>query len=418
MFKIKKFKNLEIGQVIPMVVLMMFAIIAMVALILDGGSIISNRRTAQAAADAGALAGAQRACYGYGDAASVATIYATNNGATSVHIPLVTNSQITVVATVENDSFFARIFGVTNLTAVADATAGCYAVMGRGIVPIAFHCEADTIGGALPNPDMYDCIMLGLDWKTELKPLLSGQTKQIDGVDYSMNDTQIVNSSGVPPIDRMYIIMDDDKVCESDGGTIKCDLDGDGKDELKFGGKRGFLYPDNVNSIANFVAKGPKTDINIRSHKWLTGAQAVSTSVYNQMVSSGYVGSVVLVPVFNYLCPDDPRVGSPETNECMINAHKNPWPPYPDYGCDTSSIRGSKDNYHILAFAPFYISCISTKADCAGYQYALSMDTSGTLDKNAKIVEGFFIVNYEDILPDSTNMCDINLGNCVISLSD
>ena len=76
----KKFliKNkLETGQVIPLVVLMIFVIIGMVALILDGGSIMSNRRTAQAAADAGALAGAQRVCLGKSDAKSVAEYYAT-----------------------------------------------------------------------------------------------------------------------------------------------------------------------------------------------------------------------------------------------------------------------------------------------------------------------------------------------------
>ena len=46
-------KKLEKGQVIPLVVLMLFAIIGMIALILDGGGLMSNRRTAQAAADAG-----------------------------------------------------------------------------------------------------------------------------------------------------------------------------------------------------------------------------------------------------------------------------------------------------------------------------------------------------------------------------
>ncbi|MBE0698523.1 MAG: hypothetical protein IH586_16525 [Anaerolineaceae bacterium] len=49
---------LEKGQVIPLVIVMFLVIIGMVALIIDGAAVMSNRRTAQAAADAGALAGA------------------------------------------------------------------------------------------------------------------------------------------------------------------------------------------------------------------------------------------------------------------------------------------------------------------------------------------------------------------------
>lgn len=404
------------GQVLVLVALMMFAIIAMVALVLDGGDILSNRRTAQAAADAGALAGAQRACFGFTDAEAVARSYAANNGATSVDVPLVTGDQVTVVATVENPSFFAKIFGVDTLTASAEATAGCYSLLGKYVVPIAFHCEAGTIGGALPNPDMYDCIMLGLDWNTQLKPLKNGQVVTIDGTAYHMDGTNIVDSEGVPPIHRMYIIMDTDKLCVSDGGTIECDLDDppDGKDELKFGGNRSFLYLDDVNSITNFILKGPKTDITIRSHKWLSGDPGVQISVYNQMVNVGYIGSEVLLPVYNYLCEGDPTVDG----SCMTAAHASPWPPEPSPGGDDfSAIRGGKNNYHILDFAPFYISCISTKGECPGYEYAYSL-IPDDLDEKAAIIEGFFITGYEGVLPDDTNACDINLGNCIISLSN
>ena len=417
--KDKSFK----GQVLVLVALMMFAIIAMVALILDGGDIMVNRRAAQAAADAGALAGAQRACYGYGDAAAVAESYATNNGATSVEVPLITESQVTVVATVENPSFFANIFGVGTLSASAEATAGCYGLLGKGAVPIAFHCESGSIGGGLPNPDMYDCIMLGLDWNSQLKPLKNGQTIIIDGTPYHMDGTNIVDNEGLPPIDRMYIIMDTDKLCISDGGTVQCDLNDppDGKDELKFGGNRSFLYLDGVNSITNFILKGPKTEITIRSHRWLSGDAGVIASVYNQMVNVGYIGSEVLVPVYNYVCEGDPSV-NPLTNPCMIAAHADPWPDYPDEsapdrGDDFSGLRGGKNNYHILDFAPFYISCISTKGECPGYEYAYSLFPDD-LDEKATIIEGFFITGYKDVSPDSTSTCDINLGNCIISLSD
>jgi len=87
--------RLEKGQVIPLVVVMLFAIIGMTALILDGGSVLSNRRTAQAAADAGALAGAKRACSGHSDGKVVAETYAYNNGATTANA-FVSGTEVTV----------------------------------------------------------------------------------------------------------------------------------------------------------------------------------------------------------------------------------------------------------------------------------------------------------------------------------
>ena len=102
--------NLFKGQVLPLIVLMMFVIIGMIALILDGGAILSFRRTAQAAADAGALAGAQRVCRGESDWKSVAEAYAINNGASSA-VATLNGNEVTVVAVDANPSFFARIFG-------------------------------------------------------------------------------------------------------------------------------------------------------------------------------------------------------------------------------------------------------------------------------------------------------------------
>ena len=129
-----QFRNkLEKGQVIPLVILMFFIIIGMVALIIDGGAIMSNRRTAQAAADAGALAGAKRVCLGKNDAIAVAEYYATvNNGATTALATMIEN-QVNVKATVEHPSFFAKIFGDPTLEASAEAIAGCFGARGKSV---------------------------------------------------------------------------------------------------------------------------------------------------------------------------------------------------------------------------------------------------------------------------------------------
>jgi len=59
--KINK-RYLEKGQVIPLVILLMVAIVGMIALLLDGGIVMSDKRMAQAAADAAAMAGASELC--------------------------------------------------------------------------------------------------------------------------------------------------------------------------------------------------------------------------------------------------------------------------------------------------------------------------------------------------------------------
>jgi len=111
-------RGVETGQVIPIVALMMIAIVGMVALLIDGGSLMSDRRTAQAAADAAALAGARSLCSdNEADALSTAHTYAINNKASSsvetiVSSVLISDHEvkgINVQTTVANPSFFAGI---------------------------------------------------------------------------------------------------------------------------------------------------------------------------------------------------------------------------------------------------------------------------------------------------------------------
>ena len=50
------------GQILVIVVLMLVGLLAMLAFVLDGGNMYAQRRVAQLAADAGALAGARAYC--------------------------------------------------------------------------------------------------------------------------------------------------------------------------------------------------------------------------------------------------------------------------------------------------------------------------------------------------------------------
>ncbi len=406
----------ETGQMIPLVVIMLFAIIGMTALILDGGSIMSSRRTAQAAADAAALAGAKRVCSGYSDAVVVAETYASNNGSTTA-FATVFGTQVTVSTSVENPSFFARIFGVETLKASAEATAGCYGVSGKGVIPLAWYCRAHSVGGGGPFPDEYGCQIQTLSWDL-LEPLLTGAVSSVVISDYDGNPrtyyksgTNIVDNDGEPP-EQIYIVIDSDKVCAEDGGDFPCDLDGDGKKDVQLGGDRGWLYlTADTSSIGDWVDGGPHPDIRLKTHIWLSGKSGVTTSVYIKMINNGFIGEVVLVPVYNTICDGDPRVDS----SCVAEAHASPpWPAYSGED-DFSEIRNSKVNYHIIAFEPFYITCIDKKGNCPGFKLAQSM--SGGALKKGPVIEGFFLSDYP-VSPDSSQGCEINLGNCTISLSN
>ena len=419
----KKFhinKRIEIGQVIPIVVLMLFVIIGMVALSLDGGGSMSNRRTAQAAADAGALAGAQCACYGLPDPKGTAESYATNNGATTAEAT-VSGKEVTVIAAVENPSFFAKIFGEQTLLASAEATAGCYGVKGKGAVPLAWRCPPPDGSGPF-NPD-YGCKMQTLDWE-EIEPLLKGQVADLDIPEWNgnpqgtfhMSGTNIIDNDGIPP-NQIYVVINEDKICFEDSGNpddIICDWDGDGKREIKMGGDRGWLYlTKDTSNIGDWVDDGPHPESFLQPHVWLSGKSGDVASVYNKMKNNGYEGEVVLIPVFNVLCDGDPRTTiDPHTGLlCVDAAHAPPW----SYGEDDfSEMKNANPKYHIIAFAPFYISCVDNQGDCPGYTYAQRNVTHFDI---SPVLEGFFLSNYT-VSIDINQVCDINLGNCILSLSD
>lgn len=412
-------KKYEYGQVLPLILLVMVVIIAMVALILDGGDVMANRRTAQAAADAGALAGSQRACTGFSDAKTVAEAYAAKNGATTATATVIGTS-VTVDVLVENPSFFGNIFGQDTLTASATASAGCYGVSGKSVVPLAWRClPPDGIGPY--NPD-YGCKMQTLSWKDELQPLLEGQTVEISNFtgthvsDYYMSGTNIIDSYGsTRPPEQIYIVITDDKICFEDSGDpndIICDIDGDGKRDIKTGGDRGWLYlTADTSNISDWVDDGPHPNINLEPHVWLSGKSGVETDVYIKMENSGFAGAVVLIPIYNTYCENSPLVDP----ACIAAAHASPpWPLFTGLD-DFSEMKNQSPYYHIVAFAPFYVSCVDKQGNCPGYQYAVSMDPN--LDKKSPVIEGYFISDF-DVQPDMDQGCVFDIGNCVISLSN
>lgn len=338
----KKFSienKLSKGQVLPLVVLMMFAIIAMVALILDGGAIMSYRRTAQAAADAGALAGAQRVCRGQSDWKNVAEVYAINNGATNA-VATLNDNEVTVVAEDNNPSFFARIFGNDTLEASADATAGCfYPDAAKKVLPIAFYYESPPVNAkdAVCDTDG-TCNLVAWDFDELMVGL-----RDTDTID-DATDPDTINL----PMDDIYVISDNTKVCEKKvTGEIVCsEMSG-----LASGGNRSFL---DLNDVLKDIIRDGMTD-NLHLPAWVNGEAGAVSSVYkasnfitDQPPIKGYESvkaRLYFLPVFDKYC---------------MNCGCDPTEDYDPIYCD----QYNKPAYHLVGFGSFVVTCVQMGPKC------------------------------------------------------
>ena len=431
-----RFSKFEKAQALPILVIALIVMITFAALIIDGGSIMLNRRTAQAAADAGAMAGAWELCYSTGaDPLDVARSYALMNEAATVNAQL-DDGLITVNTTVTNDSFFAKIFNENSLDADAEAVAGCFSPGGNYLLPIAWSCRPTLVDEEPFDPGV-DCKMMALDWPGLLKPLVEGGTSPIeipgnDG-DYEMDGDSIVEVITRKPPKQIYLIMDkiavgEETYCkenleETDPGydaAITCDLDGDGKNDIEAGGNRGWLDLNNggggASDMRDWGING--LDFPISPHTWLSGQAGVVTNVF-EAIKDYRQGEVVLIPVFNAYCDDSDPIANAV---CMEVAHAHPFPEEPPTGDIDEA--GQAPKFHVITFAPFYISCVHTFSFdyCPGFALAQEMNpdpsnpNKSLIPDNIPSVEGFFLSNV-DLPLDLEVHCDVNLGNCVVSLT-
>lgn len=433
-------KKMEKGQILPIVVIGLVVLIGFAALILDGGALFLNRRTAQAAADAGALAGAHEICYATGaDPLVVAVNYAeanftnTASSATAQYV----GSKVQVTATVVNESFFAKVFGEDTLTATAQATAGCFPPEGNYLMPIAWSCRPPVGGGSgVWDPEL-GCKMMALDWIEELKPLVEGAVSTTTfphnpGAYFEMDGDSVVDTvTGDPPA-QIYIVMDmistsEETLCKEDleeddpfyETAIWCDLNFDGKNDIEGEGSRGWLDLDGggggTSSLRDWIQNG--LDFTISPHTWISHEPGNIPPVYED-IETYHQGKIVWIPIFNAICGDSDPLNNVE---CMEAAHAYPFDPEPPTG-DIDHY-GPAPKYHIVTFAPFYVSCVHIKSHdyCPGFDLAQRMNPNPKNLKKSRIgdnvpsIEGFFLTNVDKAL-DTSQDCDVNLGNCVVSL--
>jgi len=393
------FQKRESGQILVIFAIGLVGILAMAALILEGGQTYLHRRQAQAAADSGALAGARLMCLGTSSNAqiiSAAQDYAIQqNGATTAEARI-ENSEVVVEVTIQQESFMG-IFGVGSLPIPAEAAAACFPA-GGPVMPIAWSCMAPVGGSSSP-----DCQEESLDWLTEVKPLID-------------SDPAYFKSHMQP---ELYIFMDTGKIeehCESQGGTFDCDADNDGVDDFKVGGGRSWLDLDGGGGGSSELVDwidGMFTDP-LRMHDWVPEQSGVTTSVFHE-VDCKIVGknsngcrnptNPAILPVFNFFCDGNPMLAGNEA--CLSGAHTDPG----EISLDRVVLQNNNSTYfHLVGFAPIYVTCVDDgNAHCPGHDAAVTA-SNGSVPQNTKTIEGYFISGYDfDLLNPVIGSIDVGL---------
>ncbi len=139
----------ESGQVLIMVTVYLIGLLAMLALVLDGGNIYLQRRRMQNAADAGAIAGARVLALDGTPAQAYAAAQEytlQRNGADTCDVTI-TGTLVTVVAHKNVEMTFAQIVGINQVQATARASATYKPAAGvHGLAPIAIMDFAYEFG--------------------------------------------------------------------------------------------------------------------------------------------------------------------------------------------------------------------------------------------------------------------------------
>lgn len=364
----------EKGQSLVIVALVMIGLLAALALVLDGGMTFAYRRTAQAAADAGAMAGARQLCE-TGDAnlaVSTALNYATTrNGATSADVVVDTAARtVDVTAHIPFNTFFAGLIGRSQINVQAEAMVGCAnPSFGEGVLPVAWSCRWPISG-----PGTGACEQQTVTEDVASQRISAPGNVQPDGTIWP----------------ELYIVMDsfttdDGLICVEDdpiAGNIICDLDGDGEINRMPSGDRSWLNLDggsgNANELGQFIDGTREVDLQIIS--WLGGSTGTVTSAFSD--AKARIGDIIILPVFDQFCdvvPDAPGCAAfYDPSHIIVLAS------------------GALRYYRIIGFSAFMITCVHSQGNdnCPGREAFRSLNSGTPGINSVKAIEGYFIEGY------------------------
>jgi hypothetical protein len=344
-------RDLQRGQSLVLVALMMIVFIGMLAVVLDGGYAFMQKRKAQTAADAGAMAGARELCL-TGDV-NLATLAAadysiTRNRALEADITIV-DGEVTVTARIPFSTFFGGLLGQPSITSSAIAASNCFPpARATGVLPVAWHCPIEDIK---------------LD---------------SDGDKYC--DFQLYD--GVGPVEKseLYIIMNSRKVGEEDDpfcmseGPVDCDLDGDGDEEMLVGGDRSWLDLSGggggASELVDWIQNGFPDGVEM--HTWFAGQSGVANSIFLSVP----IGVQVVLPVYDAISVGLPVFPQLHAGDKIV-ATSGTWTNY----------------FHLISFSIFVPTCVhATGGDhCPLYD---DYRAEGYLGPDDKTIEGYFVKGF------------------------
>lgn len=394
--------NTENGQSLVIVAIAFFALVAVAALVIDGGILYLNRRNAQTAADAAAMAGAHEWCVNNGSFTDLQTIvnqYAiTENGATAVELPHPTIDEfnadsndysVNVRTTVQTSSFFARILGYQNNTVGAEASANCFPPdTGVNVLPVAWTCQP-PVGGSTGA-----CSIHNIPWDVfnpDLLPRLKADPNLILDED-NVGDNVWERYTDGSGSKAAYILMDDNKFIPHDSckpylgdstatGTINCDFNNDGILDVEGGADRGWLYlglkQQGANGLKYITRYGYPDPLPLP--QWFPNEGATDAVVF------GYVDTyhrylVSFVPVFNAICEQTKGSEDPKIKDKCPTVWVNG---------DQITDNGKTNYYRVVSFAPFVVTCVSANSPdkCPAKTFA-------NIKASVKTIEGYFVSGY------------------------
>jgi len=425
----------ERAQSIVILAIAIVGLVALMALVIDGGMLYYYRRQAQTAADAGALAGARELCEGELKpgieviAKAAAINYAVNlNNADQVdpepEIDM-NNGLVTVNTKITRSTFFASTVGFPQAEVQAVATAGCYpGNLGERVLPISWACKGSTstsphatsTPGPTPTPDPdSDIEECALDYLTlvelqeyqDIFPTLDDfhhwdlSTGTIPGDLLSSSPPKFGAPQGQTFPRELYVIMDSENsmtdmatICIDNiwglPGELQCDIDGDGINDFLSSGTRSWLSlfegSQSTADLLDWIENGPPETI--KTHRWYPAFQGDPAVIYATLRE--LEGQTFVIPVYNGFCEGDPIDAHPE---CLNIVHHLGAPD------DTSEHGGdSRLHYHVSGFASFYISCVrSPGKPCPGANWyaaerpCLLAPNNCSPGNNFKSIEGYFL---------------------------
>jgi hypothetical protein len=363
-------QKLSIGQSLVFFVIISFALLAFIAVLVDGGLLFSMRRLSQNAADSGALAGARELCVSGNiqSAQIVAESYAETNNRARIGNVTSQNANATAAAGIVSvtndivfDTFFARIIGIDQLTAPAFAQAGCYppsGAEGEAVVPIAWKCpfgnfQTDPVTG------IKYCDMNEFPSGTQC---LAGQNYMYIFFDLDFNQDGSLKSNQEIYWCSQWGTVDPSLVVYNPI-VINCDFNGDNVEDVEIISP---LINDHkwywINTDGNACGASEENTIiqdgltsPLFTHWWYPACSGDKASVYINL-QNYRMGDTVIMPVFDDTC----ATSYPSTQTCGQKFHTAP---ITDQAVPLSGGNSNTEWFHLISFASFKISCVTGQSE-------------------------------------------------------